>query len=198
MWLIQKSNTFEPPIAPGKMDPVSWYRASIFDTQPWLTRNCRDISHGRIPKRANSTMRKRVWFGNGRPFTNTPPSWFTSPYCCDCDSKTEEKRNENRNKIKGFKLECKMRAGAAANKVHFGGKRSIEILRAFEQSKILHNPSAKNPLHVPMHLALNSQNTFHLILVGHAYELANFPNILPRLLVVLAFWCQWKSLRYWV
>uniref|UniRef100_A0A182QV70 Uncharacterized protein n=1 Tax=Anopheles farauti TaxID=69004 RepID=A0A182QV70_9DIPT len=73
---------FEPPIAPGRIEPVSWYRARIFDTQPWLTRSWRDMSHGRIPSRASSTMRIRVLFGSGRPFTNTPPSWFTSPYCC--------------------------------------------------------------------------------------------------------------------
>lgn len=28
-----------PPIAPGSTDPVSWYRASIFDTQPCDTRS---------------------------------------------------------------------------------------------------------------------------------------------------------------
>lgn len=70
-----------PPIAPGKMEPVSWYRARILETHPWDTLSCRDISQGLIPSCANSTMRRRTAFGRGRPFTNTPPSWFTSPYC---------------------------------------------------------------------------------------------------------------------
>lgn len=29
----------EPPITPGRMEPVSWYRFNIFDTQPWETRS---------------------------------------------------------------------------------------------------------------------------------------------------------------
>ena len=31
-----------PPIAPGRMDPVSLYRASILETQPWLTLKWRE------------------------------------------------------------------------------------------------------------------------------------------------------------
>lgn len=73
-----------PPMAPGRILPVSWYRARILLTQPWLTRSWRDMSHGRIPSWANSTIRSLTAFGNGLPFTKTPPSWFTSPYCCCC------------------------------------------------------------------------------------------------------------------
>lgn len=29
-----------PPITPGRMLPVSWYRLRIFETQPWETRSC--------------------------------------------------------------------------------------------------------------------------------------------------------------
>ena len=68
-----------PPIAPGNMLPVSWYLAKILLTQPCDTLNCRLMSHGLTPKLAISTMRMRILLGNGRPFTNTPPSWFTSP-----------------------------------------------------------------------------------------------------------------------
>lgn len=73
-----------PPIAPGSMLPVSWYRAKILLTQPWLTRSCREMSHGLMPSCASSTIRNLTAFGKGRPFTNTPPNWFTSPYCCCC------------------------------------------------------------------------------------------------------------------
>lgn len=43
------------------------YLDNIFDTQPWLTRNCREISHGRTPLWASSTIRWRTTSGNGRP-----------------------------------------------------------------------------------------------------------------------------------
>lgn len=36
----------EPPMAPGRMEPVSWYRARILETQPCDTRSCRLMSHG--------------------------------------------------------------------------------------------------------------------------------------------------------
>lgn len=52
----------------------------IFETQPWLTRNCLDISQGRTPLWANSTIRCRTTSGSGRPFTNTPPNWLTPPW----------------------------------------------------------------------------------------------------------------------
>ena len=64
----------EPPMAPGKIEPVSLYLASIFETHPCETRNCREMSHGRIPSWANSMMRTRTWLGNGRPLTNMPPN----------------------------------------------------------------------------------------------------------------------------
>lgn len=71
---------FEPPITPGLIDPVSWYRFRIFETQPWDTRSCRDITHGRMPAAAISTIFSRVWFGSGRPLMKTPPSWLTRPW----------------------------------------------------------------------------------------------------------------------
>lgn len=46
----------EPPMAPGATDPVSWYLASIFETQPWDTLNVRLMSQGRVPRAANSTI----------------------------------------------------------------------------------------------------------------------------------------------
>lgn len=63
-----------PPIAPGKIDPVSLYRAKIFETHPCDTLNCLLISHGLTPNCANSTILSRIAFGNGLPLTNTPPS----------------------------------------------------------------------------------------------------------------------------
>ncbi|PSN52257.1 hypothetical protein C0J52_08301 [Blattella germanica] len=40
----------------------------------------RDMSQGRAPECASSTIFCRVESGRGRPLTNTPPSWFT-PLC---------------------------------------------------------------------------------------------------------------------
>lgn len=68
-----------PPMAPGKMEPVSLYLARILLTQPWETRSCRLISQGLIPSWASSTILSRMALGRGRPLTNTPPNWFTSP-----------------------------------------------------------------------------------------------------------------------
>lgn len=68
-----------PPITPGLMDPVSWYLLSIFETQPWDTRSCREITQGLTPAAAISTILSRMWFGKGRPLMNTPPSWLTRP-----------------------------------------------------------------------------------------------------------------------
>lgn len=79
-----------PPITPGRIDPVSWYRFKIFETHPWLTRNWRDMTQGRTPAAAISTIFKRVWFGNGRPFIKTPPSWLTRPW----PAKSEYKSNQ--------------------------------------------------------------------------------------------------------
>jgi hypothetical protein len=47
-------------MAPGNIDPVSLYRAKIFETHPWLTLNCLLMSHGRIPSWANSIIRTRM------------------------------------------------------------------------------------------------------------------------------------------
>ena len=92
---------FVPPITPGRMLPVSWYLKKpskmlvkielaslaffyylfrIFETQPWLTRNWREITQGRTPAAAISMIFRRMWLGNGRPLMNTPPNWFTLPW----------------------------------------------------------------------------------------------------------------------
>lgn len=69
-----------PPMAPGLIDPVSWYRQRILDTQPWETRSCREMTHGRMPWWAISTILWRMWLGRGLPFMKTPPSWLTRPW----------------------------------------------------------------------------------------------------------------------
>jgi len=69
-----------PPIAPGRIEPVSWYRQRILDTQPWETRSCLEITQGRMPWWAISTILWRIWFGKGLPLMKTPPSWFTRPW----------------------------------------------------------------------------------------------------------------------
>lgn len=63
-----------PPMAPGRMEPVSWYRQRILETQPWDTRSCREMTQGRMPWCAISTILWRIWLGSGRPLMNTPPS----------------------------------------------------------------------------------------------------------------------------
>ncbi len=64
-----------PPMALGRMDPVSLYRARIFETHPWLTRSCLEMSQGRIPSCASWMIWTRIGFGKGRPLTKTPPNW---------------------------------------------------------------------------------------------------------------------------
>lgn len=58
---------------------LTWYLFSILLTQPCDTRNCREMTQGRTPDAAISTIFKRMWLGRGRPFMKTPPSWFTRP-----------------------------------------------------------------------------------------------------------------------
>jgi len=50
------------------------------ETQPLDTCRMREMSQGRAPECASSTIFCRVESGRGRPLTNTPPSWFT-PLC---------------------------------------------------------------------------------------------------------------------
>lgn len=69
-----------PPMAPGRMDPVSWYLQRILETQPWETRSCLEITQGLIPWCAISTILCRMWLGRGRPLMKTPPSWLTRPW----------------------------------------------------------------------------------------------------------------------
>ena len=59
---------------------VFHYLFRIFETQPWLTRNWREITQGRTPAAAISMIFRRMWLGNGRPLMNTPPNWFTLPW----------------------------------------------------------------------------------------------------------------------
>lgn len=83
-----------PPMAPGRIEPVSWYRHRILETQPWETRNCREITQGRMPWWAISTILCRMWFGSGLPLMKTPPSWFTLPWPRGVDT-APQKENKN-------------------------------------------------------------------------------------------------------
>ena len=56
------------------------YLLRILLTQPWLTRSCRLMTHGRIPAAAISMILRRMWLGSGRPLMKTPPSWLTRPW----------------------------------------------------------------------------------------------------------------------
>lgn len=64
-----------------------FYLDNILDTQPWLTRNCLDISHGRTPLWASSTIRCLTTSGSGLPFTKTPPNWLTPPWPVNWENK---------------------------------------------------------------------------------------------------------------
>lgn len=63
-----------PPMAPGRMEPVSWYLQRILETQPWDTRSWREMTQGLMPWWAISTILCRIWLGKGLPLINTPPS----------------------------------------------------------------------------------------------------------------------------
>lgn len=65
-----------PPITPGLIEPVSWYRFKIFETHPCETLSCREMTQGRTPLAASSTIFSLMWLGSGRPLINTPPSWI--------------------------------------------------------------------------------------------------------------------------
>ena len=56
------------------------YLDNILDTQPWDTLSCLEMSQGRTPLWASSTILCRTTSGRGRPFTKTPPSWLTPPW----------------------------------------------------------------------------------------------------------------------
>lgn len=60
------------------------YLPRILETQPLDTCSILEMSQGRAPECASSTIFCRVWSGRGRPLTNTPPSWFT-PLCPGMD-----------------------------------------------------------------------------------------------------------------
>ena len=52
------------------------YLPKIFETHPFDTCRMREMSHGLAPECASSTIFCLVESGNGRPETNTPPSWL--------------------------------------------------------------------------------------------------------------------------
>lgn len=53
------------------------YLPSILETHPLETWSILEMSQGRAPEWASSTIFCLVESGKGRPLTNTPPSWFT-------------------------------------------------------------------------------------------------------------------------
>lgn len=73
------------------------YLPRILLTQPWLTRSCLEMSQGLTPWWASSTILWRTTSGSGRPFTKTPPSWFTPP-CPETDQKQKERERVVRTK----------------------------------------------------------------------------------------------------
>ena len=64
---------------PASNEPVSLYLARSLLMQPWETRSCLLISHGRIPLSASSMIFCRTLSGKAFPLTNEPPSWLSFP-----------------------------------------------------------------------------------------------------------------------
>jgi hypothetical protein len=50
------------------------YLVRILLTQPWETLSRLEMSQGRVPVWASSTMSRLISSGSGRPLTNEPPS----------------------------------------------------------------------------------------------------------------------------
>ena len=50
-----------PPMAPGRIDPVSLYRARIFDTHPWDTRSWREMSQGLEKLYLNTHSNRKIY-----------------------------------------------------------------------------------------------------------------------------------------
>lgn len=59
---------------------LTWYRLRILLTQPWDTLSCLEMTQGRTPAAAISTIFSLIWLGKGLPFINTPPNWLTRPW----------------------------------------------------------------------------------------------------------------------
>lgn len=59
---------------------LTWYLFKILLTQPCDTLNCLEITQGRTPAAAISTIFSLIWLGNGLPLINTPPNWLTRPW----------------------------------------------------------------------------------------------------------------------
>ena len=84
---LKESRITEPPLSSVYLAAGSCMAGHLFLThlprilltQPWLTRSCLEMSQGRTPWWASSTIRCLTTSGRGLPFTNTPPSWFTPP-----------------------------------------------------------------------------------------------------------------------
>lgn len=65
---------------------------------PCETNSWREMSHGRTPINANSTILRRTQSGSGRPLTNTPPNWFTPAW--PVSGRNRGKKNDHiKNKI---------------------------------------------------------------------------------------------------
>lgn len=99
---------------------VFTYLPRILLTQPWLTRSCLEMSQGRTPWWASSTIRCLTTSGRGLPFTNTPPSWFTPP-CPTWDTTATPQTDVTLHKVV---IDRKVQAGKYLKKIISGRKKS--------------------------------------------------------------------------
>lgn len=102
-----------------------FYLPRILLTQPWLTRSCLEMSQGRTPWWASSTIRCLTTSGRGLPFTNTPPSWFTPP-CPTWDTTATPQTDVTLHKVV---IDRKVQAGKYLKKIISGRKKITEQRR---------------------------------------------------------------------
>ena len=74
------------------------------ETQPCETRSCREITQGRTPIAAISTILWRIWVGNGRPLIKTPPSWFILPWPSNTEIKKRSFEDILSNEVKKWRM----------------------------------------------------------------------------------------------
>lgn len=105
---VKKGVKYFEDLSPyGQRCLCALYLPSILLTHPWLTRSWREMSQGRTPWWASSTIRCRTTSGRGLPFTNTPPSWFTPP--CPTRERNESKEGQGWVKERGIYMAAKLK-----------------------------------------------------------------------------------------
>jgi len=130
----------------------TWFtdRPSILLTHPCETRSCLEMSHGRTPWCAISTILWRTMSGSGRPLTKTPPSWFTPPWPADIfylisQSYTKYKIDRDRN-IAHIQIKTEGKNRKTRHMYHTVHETHMLKIMPFISSRVSHTGSVKNYL----------------------------------------------------